>query len=76
MVLMSDFDGCIAAASSTGRRVALGASDGSVVVLDPASGSRSKVMQTIFSFGGSRLSVSDELNSVVAAAYHVHGIAC
>jgi hypothetical protein len=32
-------------------------------------------LETTFDFGGERLALSDELDGVLAAAYHIHGLA-
>lgn len=60
--------------SSTGRRVVFGAFEHSVVVMDLVSGALSPVLETTFDFGGKRLALSDELDGLLAAAYHVHGL--
>jgi len=69
------FEGRHAVSSSTGRRALLGAFKGSVVVRDLLTGACSQPVETTFDFGGNRLALSDELDGVVAAAYHVHGLA-
>ncbi len=52
-----------------------GAFEHSVVVMDLVSGALSPVIETTFDFGGKRLALSDELDGLLAAAYHVHGLA-
>lgn len=61
--------------SSTGPRVALGAWEHSVVIVNLATGRASNRLETTFNAGGSRLALSDELDAVLAAAYHTHGLA-
>lgn len=72
---MLGFEGRHAVSSSTGRRALLGAFKESVVVQDLLTGVCSAAVETTFDFGGDRLALSDELDGVVAAAYHVHGLA-
>lgn len=72
---MLGFEGRHAVSSSTGRRVLLGAFKHSVVVRDLLTGECSNTLETTFDFGGNRLALSDELDGVLAAAYHVHGLA-
>jgi hypothetical protein len=73
--VLLDFEGRNAVASSTGQRVALGAWEHSVVVVDLATGLSSKRLETTFDSGGDRLAISDELNSLIAAAYYKYGLA-
>jgi hypothetical protein len=61
--------------SSRGNRVLFGAFEHSVVVRDLARGTESARLETTFDCGGRRLALSDELDGVLAAAYHVHGLA-
>ena len=72
---MLDFVGRHAVQSSTGRRALLGAWEHSVVVLDLLAGVCSPTFETTFDSGGNRLALSDELDGILAAAYHVHGLA-
>jgi hypothetical protein len=73
---MLDFAGSHAVASSTGRRVLLGAFESTVAVLDLEPWAVSAPFETTFDFGGRRLALSDELDVVVAAAYGAPGLAC
>lgn len=72
---MLEFEGRHAVTSSTGKRVLLGAFEKSVAIVDLLTGARSKILETTFDFGGDRLALSDSVNGVLAAAYHVHGLA-
>jgi hypothetical protein len=62
------------AASSSGRRVLLGAFESKVAIHDLVSGRTSETFETTYDAGGSRLALSDELDVVLAGAYHRHGI--
>jgi hypothetical protein len=70
-----DFEGRNAVSSSTGRRVLLAAFEHTAVILDLTTGACSKSLETVFSAGGKRLALSDEVDVLLAAAYHVHGLA-
>src|SRR5262245_26751931 len=70
-----EFEGHHAVASSTGRRALLGAFKHSVVIRNLQTGTCSNILETTFDAGGDRLALSDELDGVLAAAYHVHGLA-
>jgi hypothetical protein len=70
-----DFEGHNVVASSTGRRVLLGAFERSVVVVDLKTGKPSKKLETTFDAGRHRLALSDEVDALIAAAYHLHGLA-
>lgn len=72
---MLDFEGRIAVPSSTGQRVLLGAFERFVAVRDLQAGALTNTFETTFDAGGDRVALSDELNGVLAAAYHVHGLA-
>ncbi len=72
---MLGFEGRHAVSSSTGRRALLGAFEESVVVRDLLTGACSPAVKTTFDFGGDRLALSDELDGILAAAYHVPGLA-
>jgi hypothetical protein len=61
--------------SSTGSRVLFGALESDVAIGDLESERLSEKLQTTFDAGGNRLALSDQLNGVLAAAYHVHGLA-
>jgi hypothetical protein len=62
-------------ASSTGSRVLFGAMHSDVAIGDLESGTLSEKIQTTFDAGGRRLALSDQLNGILAGAYHVHGLA-
>ncbi len=62
-------------ASSAGHRVLFAAFEKHVEIRDLASGARSDILETTFDFGGRRLALSDPLDGVLAAAYHVSGVA-
>lgn len=72
---MLDFEGRNAVSSSTGQRVVLGAWERFAVVVDLATGSTSNKLETTFDAGGERLALSDELDALLAAAYHTYGLA-
>lgn len=72
---MLGFDVRHVVTSSCGNRVLFGAFEQSVIVRDLVRGTESARFETTFDFGGQRLALSDELDSVLAAAYHVHGLA-
>ncbi len=72
---MLGFDGRHVVSSSTGRRILFAAFKHSVLVGDVVRGTLSARLETTFDFGGRRLALSDELDAVLAAAYHVHGLA-
>lgn len=72
---MLDFDGRHVVPSSTGRRALFGAFEHAVVVRDLVGGAQSAGFATTFDSGGRRLALSDQLDGVLAAAYHVHGLA-
>ncbi len=72
---MLDVEGRNVVASSTGNRVILGAWEHSAVVIDLTTGSASNKLETTFDAGGERLALSDELDALLAAAYHIHGLA-
>lgn len=65
----------VVVASSTGRRVLFGGVEGVVATYDLAGGALHLPYKTIFDSGIRRLALSDEIDGVVAAAYHVHGMA-
>ena len=60
--------------SSRSTRVVLGAFENDVEVWDVAGGSSLASFRTCFDFGGSRLALSDELNVLIAGAYHRYGL--
>src|SRR5436190_2766652 len=62
-------------ASSSGKRVLLGAHEDYFLIHDLVRNTQSKVIQATFDFGGRRLAVSDALNGVVTAAYGRDGLA-
>ncbi|HVK78316.1 MAG TPA: hypothetical protein VM734_33655 [Kofleriaceae bacterium] len=62
-------------ASSTGRRVLLAGWEHDVAVHHLASGRTSRPITTTFDAGGRRLALSDQLDLIVAGAYHRHGVA-
>lgn len=70
-----DFAGRVVVASSTGKRVVIGAFEHSAVVVDLSTGNVSNKIETTFDFGGRRLALSDEMDAVVAAAFHTYGVA-
>jgi outer membrane protein assembly factor BamB len=70
-----DFEGRIVVASSTGKRVVLGAWEHSAVVIDLTTRSASSKLETTFDAGGERLALSDEMDALLAAAYHSYGLA-
>ncbi len=72
---MHDFEGRIVVASSTGKRVVLGAMEHSAVVIDLDTRSTSTTLETTFDAGGKRLALSDEMGALLAAAYHTYGLA-
>ena len=72
---MIDFAGRVVVASSTGKRVVIGAFEHSAVVVDLSTGNISNKLETTFDFGGRRLALSDEMDAVVAAAFHTYGVA-
>lgn len=72
---MLEFPGRHVVASSTGSRALIGAWERTVAVCDLPDGACSASFETIFDPGGSRLALSDQLNGVIAAAYHAHGLA-
>jgi hypothetical protein len=61
--------------SSTNHRVLFGAFEHSVVIRDLVLGTQSAPFHTTFDFGGQRLALSDEVDGVLAGAYHIHGTA-
>jgi hypothetical protein len=62
-------------ASTSGRRVLLGAFENDVVLHDLSSGRTSEAFKTTFDAGGNRLALSDELDIAIAGAYYRHGVA-
>ncbi|MFN0070918.1 MAG: hypothetical protein ACKVVP_05445 [Chloroflexota bacterium] len=72
---MLEFKGRHVEPSSTGRRILFGAFEHFVVVRDLVRSTCSIRLTTTFDFGGRRLALSDEVDGVIAAAYHVHGLA-
>lgn len=62
-------------ASSTGNRVLFGAMHSDVAIGDLETGTLSENIRTTFDAGGRRLALSDQLNGILAGAYHVHGLA-
>ena len=70
-----EFEGRNVVASSTGLRALFAAFEKTVVVRDLRTGGYSGTFETTFDAGGERLALSDQLDGLVAAAYHVHGLA-
>lgn len=64
------------AASHAGPRAAAATFQSEVEIWDIASGQRVSAFDTVLDFGGRRLAIGPDGDWCVAAAYHVHGIAC
>lgn len=72
---MLGFIGRSVVTSSTGKRVVLGAWEKTLAIVELGAGIPSKTIETTFDAGGERIALSDELDVVLTAAYHVNGLA-
>jgi hypothetical protein len=64
------------AASRSGRIVAAAEFQSAVSIWDLETQTKQSQFDSILDFGGTRLAIDEEGKRCVAAAYHVHGIAC
>lgn len=63
-------------ATSQGPYVAAALFENTVSIWNVEIGVRRSKFETILSFGGKRLAIDNDAEHCVAAAYHIHGIAC